>query len=349
MDMLDLYSRVFAKYSPATNEESRKSADNSRTLVTPSAEPTAILPEPDVQGWWVPEGDMPVLTAPPLAPNGSIDGELYDQLVGVLDDPNLGLPRLPQVAQRALILLHDPDVDFKQLAKLIGQDPSTAAEVLRVANSVAYCGVDKIVRLHLAFARIGCRTLRSIFLAISVKGLLIQVGGPERSRGEELWQRALVSGIVAEQFSDPRILVPDEAFLVGLLHDLGSLAILKVLHDYQLESKRRISRSLFDRLCGGWHEHIGLRLANAWNLPDPLPEIIGNHHHEPADDDPLNHHRTLVQFADAVCAMLGYAPYVPYDFFALPCVRRLGLTNNPVTCERLRGLLDVVAERIQSL
>ena len=78
--------------------------------------------------------------------------------------------------RRALVMLRDPSVDFGRLAELIEQDPATSAQLLKVANSVAYGGINKVARLDLAFARLGCRTLRSVILAITTKGLMIRTG-----------------------------------------------------------------------------------------------------------------------------------------------------------------------------
>ena len=346
MGFLQLLSELFGGGSHDSRAGGRESAGPGTGVLPPPDEQPEVMPESELTGWWTPDGETTVVAPPLTGDERLVDRDLHDHLVRVLDDPDLALPRLPQIAQRALIMLHDPGVDFGRLAELIEQDPAVAAEVLRIANSVAYRGIAEVARLDLAFARLGSRTLRSIILALSTKGLMIQTGAAERSRGEELWQRALVSGIVLEQFSDSARLSRDEAFMLGLLHDIGMLAVLRVLHDYERTGGRRVPRPLFDRLCGEWHEHIGLRLADAWNLPKPLPDIIGNHHRDLRDDDPLLYTRSLVQFADVVCAMLEYAPYVPYDFFALPCVRRIGLQNDTATCRKLAVLPELIAQRI---
>jgi len=209
--------------------------------------------------------------------------------------------------------------------------------VLRVANSAAYGRLFKVAGLETAFVRLGRRTVRSILMATALKRLTIRTGGTKRTLGEELWQQAIVSGVLLGQIGRRYAMQEDEAFLLGLLHDIGKLALLRILHEYHKTQGGTLSRAIFEGVCAQWHEPLGLRLASAWKLTYPLPAIIGNHHGQPDESDPLYLHRLLVQFADVTCVMLGYGPYVPYDFFALPCVRGLGIEDadrwqNWLTC-----------------
>jgi len=252
-------------------------------------------------------------------------------------DPNLDLPTLPRVPHRALVMLRDPNVDYGKLAAVVKEDPATAADVLRVANSAAYGRLFKVAGLETAFVRLGRRTVRSILMATALKRLTIRTGGTKRTLGEELWQQAIVSGVLLGQIGQRYAMQEDEAFLLGLLHDIGKLALLRILHEYHKTQGGTLSRPIFEGVCAQWHEPLGLRLASAWKLTYPLPAIIGNHHGQPDESDPLYLHRLLVQFADVTCAMLSYGPYVPYDFFALPCIRGLGIEDadrwqNWLTC-----------------
>lgn len=325
--------------------------DSTVILHLPQAEETEAEPDlvddfgdPD-EAWFMPRS-VPVLHAPHAVDCEPIDTSLHEAIVAVLRESDLELPRLPQITQSALGLLSKPDFNQRQLAELIGRDPMLAASVLRTANSALYRGVSAITRLETAFARIGQRTLHGIVLSENVKALAIRVSsGGERSLGQELWQRSIASAAIAARFAERLKLAEDEAFLLGLLHDIGMLAMLRVVHDYQTAHGRRVSRPLFDALCDEWHEQLGLRLADAWNLPTPLPELIGSHHKEPAADDPLRPQRQLLQFTDVATSMLGYAPYVSYDFFRMPCVIALGIHDVPATRELLLELPDLIERR----
>ncbi|MGD8451715.1 MAG: HDOD domain-containing protein [Phycisphaerae bacterium] len=318
----------------------------------PSPPPTvAVAVEPDVPdgppGWWVPRG--PPVLAPPTPAGVRVARTLYDRCARAVDDPTLELPQLPHVGQQLLAMLHAEDVSFPEAAELAGQDPALAADLLRVVNSVAYRGINEIRRLDLALARLGRRAAHSLVLTASVKRIAIRLGGAHRTLGEQLWRRSVASAVVAGVLGTQRNVPEEEAFLIGLLHDIGLLAVLKIVHDFQQSEGRPVSRAAFDALGARWHEHLGLRLADAWNLPDPLPELLGNHHHLPGDADPLAGQRLLLQVTDVVCSLLEYAPYVPYDFFNLDCVQRFGLTDTRATRALLTDLPEQIAGRLEVL
>lgn len=351
MDLRSAFRRLFGADDPPRPASAQTDAVSTAVL-EPAPEPgSEVSPAPEVEApqnaWWIPREEA-TLPAPPASDATGIDRELYNQLVRILDDPSLELPQIPQVAQRALVMLRDKNVSFHHLSDLVEQDPVLTAEVLKVANSVAYRGMSEILRLDQAFARIGQRALRSMILAMTFKGVAIRTGGPDRTLGEELWHRSLASGTIMSEMGPRYGLRPDDAFLIGLLHDIGMLAVLKVAHDYQKQTGSKTPRAVFDRVCGEWHEHIGLRLAGWWNLPEPLPDLIGNHHRAAPDGDPLQTYRQLITFGDVCCAMLEHAPYVPYDFFNLPCVQALGLEDNAETHELLGSLPDAIAERLET-
>ncbi len=295
-------------------------------------------------GWWLPP--EPRVLAPPPAdgPLDPCEAQIAAVLQRLLSGDELDLPVLSTIAQRALLKLRSNDVDYDDLAELVGEDPALAAGILRVVNSTAYARMFRIDRLRVALARLGCATVRGIILAASLKGVAIRTGGAQRTLGEELWQRAIVSAVLLSELSRRYGLSDGEAFLVGLLHDLGDLAIVRVLHG-ERSAGATVSRATFKRLSGEWHEALGAHLARVWRLNAPLPELIGDHHRAPAADDPLSLYRSLVQLSDAVCSLLGYGEHVPYDFFALPCVRGLGIGDTAETRNWLANLPALIYER----
>lgn len=296
-------------------------------------------------GWWVPDGECCV-NQPTWVPCANpVEAELNECLRRACNDTELELPTLPRVAQRALGMLQDEDVDYLRLAKVIQDDPAIAARVLRMVNSTAYSRLFKISRIDLAFARLGRRTLQSIILAMTLKNVTVSQAGPQREAAEEQWQHSIVSAALLAEMGRRYQLPDDEAFLVGLLHDIGKLAVMRILETHRCTHGTEISRSLADQVGEGWHEPLGHRLATAWRLQEPLPEIIGNHHSPPADNDPWGHYRALVQFADVASAMMGYTAYVPYDFFNLPCVRALKIEDDAETRKWLASFPALILER----
>ena len=342
------FSVLFGKKkNEVARPQPRRPASPRAAPAAPAAS-TAPPPDPDVPVWWLPSGGV----AP--APQPAVELDPAEQAVAVeiekaLEDPQVELPALPQIGQRVLMMLRDENADFREVADLVSQDQVLAADVLRVVNSPAYRGVNEIRRLDLAFARLGSRELRAVILRSSVKMVTTYAGGEQRAFGEKLWRASLGAAVIMGHMSPRCSFAEQEAFLVGLLHDIGMVAVLKVVDDHYRATKQLVSRRLLDHLCSEWHEAIGRRLGLVWHLPEPIPDIMGNHHAAPPPTHPHRSYRWLIQFADLACAILEGTTPPPADFFAVPCVAALGIEDDAGTRTLLGSIPDLIDARIESL
>ncbi len=94
--------------------------------------------------------------------------DLLTTLKKRVQDRNLTLPVLPQVASQVMQLVNDPDSDAAALTQIIQSDQSMAGHVMRISNSVAYSPAVKITSLQQAIARLGMRTISEISLAATM-------------------------------------------------------------------------------------------------------------------------------------------------------------------------------------
>lgn len=292
--------------------------------------------------WYRPRGPRTLWQPRVTGESGLVDRDLYEQLSHALGAESISLPRLPSVARRAMQMIRDPNVHFDELAQVMRADAALAGAVLRTAIASAPRGVE-IETLECAFTRLGVRAVSSITLACALRDLMSACRG-DGALADGLWQRSVASAVTTSRFARRCGVNEGDALLLGLLHDVGCLAIFAFVSDYQKTHGRRVPRLVFDRLCVAWHETVGRRAADEWSLPSPLPEVIADHHGAPADDDRLLRERQIVQLSDCVCALLRYGPYVPYDFFELPCVQALELEEDG----EVRGLLDALPDLIEA-
>lgn len=303
---------------------------------------------PSSEPWWVPRG-TPVLEVSAPAAAAPLSRDLIEFVERVIRHAELHLPMLPQVVQRALVMAQSEDVDFNRLAAVLEADAALTASILRRANSAESAPIDRITRLPEALARLGRRKVLAVVAAAAAKRVTLEATGLDPQRALQIWHTsaaaAAVMHVAARHFGLPA----DEAALIGLLHDLGVLAALRIAQLYRESYDPRLGPETMDRLCAEWHEPLGRALATAWQFQSPLPELCGGHHAAPDPGDELARYRGLVQFTDVVCALLEYAPYVPYDFFRVPCVVALGIGNEPEWHTWLAALPAVVAERMGDL
>lgn len=190
------------------------------------------------------------------------------------------LPSPGGVALKLLDLANRDDVTSGELARVLQGDPSLAGRVLKVANAAAN-GSRPIVSIADAVVRIGFRSVRQLAMGFSLM---------ERSHSgactgfdySRYWSRSLATAVAAERIGrDARSIPADECFTLGLLHDVGSLALATlypreytaVLEDpgSRDEGRRReLERAAFFA-CS--RELTGLMLRD-WSVPAPLVEAV---------------------------------------------------------------------------
>lgn len=352
---MSAWRRFWRRLFSAFDGIAQDSADSATAVVD---EDSAADPESDPDTapveaepcWWIPAaGAVPAATPLASPTNAALVSQLEQAIELSLADPQFELPKLSHVIDRALTMLRRDNADYAALARLIGEDPALAAQILRVANSAYFAANAKILALQPAFARLGIRTIRGIILSASLKNFSIRIDGGNRSLGEDLWRRSLAGGVIMSAAAKHCGLDPEDAFLAGLLHNIGDFVVMMIVHQETRGLPVKATRDTIESLATAWHEQAGVRLAEIWQLPSPLPELIADHHRLPAPGDPHEKLRLLILFADVVRSLLGIIPYHPYDFFATPCVQRLGFKDTPEVRGFLRTLPTQIDQRIEGL
>ncbi len=191
------------------------------------------------------------------------------------------LPPLPQMAQKILQLRSSPNPNIKSLAKIIELDPSLSAQVIRYAKSSLYGYQGKISNAESAISRVlGYDTVLNLALSLaSTHPFTIPRKGPLGA--EAFWQRAVKSAVMSQKLSPcipkERNITTSMAYLAGLLHEIGLLAIAHVQPKLFKELNHNHDQSLVERereLLAITHAEAGARLMKHWQLPDEI--IITN-------------------------------------------------------------------------
>lgn len=189
------------------------------------------------------------------------------------------------------------DADARVLADLIRRDAAFAAHLLRVANSPAYASRTPIVSLQQAISRLGLRTIREIAVLISCKTRAFQVKGHEEDV-RLLFRHSLAAGLYAQEIARTRRLNVEDAFLAGLLHDVGRPTAIQASVDLQAElGLSALTKEDIHRVVGAVHEEVGEAMLRAWGLSPRLASAV-RHHHHPQNAGDAAAAATLVQLAD---------------------------------------------------
>lgn len=195
------------------------------------------------------------------------------------------LPTLPPVALRILALVEDSKSAVQDLSAVIAKDPALTARVLRLVNSSYYGLPYRVSTVSHAVSLLGFDTVRSLALGLSIFGLFEGKGQGRVLNRSDLWTHSLISGVAARLLAlRVRYTVPEEAFVAGLLHDMGRFILdeyfpnelERVLHVEEQEGLPQ--REAERRILGFDHAQLGSLLAQRWGLPQGLAQAILGHH-----------------------------------------------------------------------
>jgi len=206
----------------------------------------------------------------------------------VLESPRL--PSLPAIAIEVIELVQHQDVKIRQIADTIQHDPALSTKILKTVNSSFYGQAHAVSTVSHALVVLGLNAVKSLALGFTLVHNL-QKSASEGMDHMAFWRRSLYAAVAARQLAAKAGMVQhEEAFLGGLLQDLGLLAMSQTLGpDYaelvrQVGADHRLLRDLEQEHLDNDHAEIGGALADKWRLPPLLVDPI--RHHEDTDAAP---------------------------------------------------------------
>lgn len=270
------------------------------------------------------------------------------------------LPAMPKVAQEILQLAVNPYANATDLAAIVEQDPSLAAQLLRYANSPLYGYRGQVDSIRDVIARVlGYDLVLDIALGLAVgRSFRNPSDGPLGLHA--YWRHAVYCASLTQRLAQlmpglqrPR---PGMAYLAGLLHNFGVLLLGHLFPDecslLDAALRREPARplpELEDELLGVSHAELGAWLMQAWNMPDELVSAVRLHHDEEFDGAHALF-PNLVLLANRLLASVDigdeHCRDLPGDLLA-----RLGISEPDaraalaVVCEHAEGL-EIMASRL---
>jgi signal transduction histidine kinase/HD-like signal output (HDOD) protein len=197
------------------------------------------------------------------------------------------LPAMPQILTRLLWLCNEEDVNLADLSALASHDAGVAARILSVANSSAYYHGGRKLGLDQALGVLGLDLFKSLVISQSVLQVFNQFAGIGGIDLRNFWTHSLRSAVLARELAVcAGYSRPDEAYLAGLLHDVGRLALMSTA---PREYAPLFASSDDDQVCARevaslelTHAEAGAWLAERWQFDALLADSI-LYHHESAE------------------------------------------------------------------
>jgi HD-like signal output (HDOD) protein len=259
--------------------------------------------------------------------------EKLRRLISRMED----FPGLPATYARITELLRDPETSIQAVGKLIAEDLGMTVKILQLVNSAFYGIPRRVAGPEEAVVLLGLDTIRAMVLTIGLFSGFEESGIP-RQMVEDIYRHSLRTGTLAKAIATNENMDKDqveEAFMAGLLHDLGKLIMVHNMPTHYAEllqatlDKNLPIHDAEMRIFGATHEQIGAYLIGLWGLPDSIVEAVAFHHCPgqcpTTAFDPLG----AVHAADA---MAHVNPQSGGDIhgnrLSMEYLERLGLTNH---------------------
>jgi HD-like signal output (HDOD) protein len=219
---------------------------------------------------------------------------------------------LPEVTMKIIKLVEDADSTAQDLNNVISSDPALGARILKVVNSAFYGLPGQIGSTNRAIVLLGLNAVKNIAIAASLAKLFRGGQISDGFNARDLWTHSIAVAAGTKLLSAKVGLgLPDEAFLAGLIHDIGIIVEIQVRRTKFVEvlEKKQKEGSLTFRqaesaVLGANHEQFGSGLCKLWKFPTSFSNVAG-FHHRPLELAPkLRTLTSLVHVADVLAGRL---------------------------------------------
>ncbi len=260
---------------------------------------------------------------------------------------------LPEITTRIISVVDDPKSTARDLHNIIKNDPALATKILKVVNSAFYGLPGQVSDLDRAIVLLGLSAVKNIAISASISRLFTTAKLSDKFTARDVWRHSVAVGVATRQFCGliGKRAFSEEAFLAGLIHDLGLLVERQAFPDQLAEVIRAASKSerpfceLEREIVGADHQALGAALAAKWKFPRPLQVVLGYHHNVTNLSEDHRLLPTIVYAADVLCCheRIGFhltAENQPLDDVLLESV---GLTESDVETVRADLLEQIEA------
>ncbi|KPA92769.1 HDOD domain-containing protein [Pseudomonas sp. RHF3.3-3] len=253
--------------------------------------------------------------------------KVQQDLVAAIDNDDLVLPTLPEVALKIREAAEDPEISVSTLSKVIGVDTALSARLIKVVNSPLLRASHEVTDLYTAITRLGVNYSSNLAVGLVMEQIFHARSEVVEQKMREVWRKSLeIAGICYVLCRDFTQLKPDQAALGGLVHQIGVLPILTYAEDHYELLADPLS---LDHVIDSIHPMLGDKLLRVWDFPERLIRLPGQYldlRRNSATTDYVD----LVQIATVFCHQGTTQSFAHIDPTSLPAFRKLGLAPDNV-------------------
>ena len=243
-------------------------------------------------------------------------------LTRAIDNDELVLPTLPEVALKVREAAEDPNVGIPELSKVIGNDAALTARIIKVVNSPLLRTNREITDLQMAIGRLGINYTCNLATGLAMEQMFQATTDVVDRKMREVWNKSTeIAGICHVLSRHYTRLMPDQATLAGLVHQIGVLPILT----YAEEHSELLADSIsLNHVIEQIHPIIGDKILRTWDFPEMIACVPGQYLNFSRDSAKVDY-VDLVQVATLQSFIGTPHPYTQLDWNRIPAFAKLGI------------------------
>jgi HD-like signal output (HDOD) protein len=248
--------------------------------------------------------------------------KVQKELIQAIDNDELVLPTLPEVALKVREAAEDPDISIPQLSKVIGNDAALTARIIKVVNSPLLRTNKEITDLQMAVSRLGINYTCNLATGLAMEQMFQATSDVVDRKMREVWNKSTeIAGICHVLCKHYTRLLPDQATLAGLVHQIGVLPILT----YAEEHSELLADSIsLNHVIEQIHPIIGDKILRTWEFPELISMVPAQYLDFTRDSAKVDY-VDIVQVATLQSFVGSEHPYTQLDWSQIPAFRKLGL------------------------
>ena len=219
---------------------------------------------------------------------------------------------LPEVTAKIISTVEDPRSSAAALHRIVSHDPALVTRILKVVNSAFYGLPGQIASIERAIVLLGLNAVKNIAVAASLGQLFRGVRLCEGYTAKDLWAHCIAVAVASREIArQMKLPVQDEAFLAGMIHDVGLLVSvqswpeqLRTVCEHVKATRAEFAGSERE-MIGVDHQMLGEALADKWQFPQTCRLAAGQHHQPTVNGEQSSQIVAIVWAADTIVCQAG--------------------------------------------
>ncbi|MEP4546492.1 MAG: HDOD domain-containing protein [Saccharospirillum sp.] len=246
-------------------------------------------------------------------------------IIDALNNDQLVLPSLPEVALKVRDTAEDPDATIKQLTDIISRDSALSARIIRVVNSPLLRAPQEVRDLSMAVSRLGMNYTSNLAIGLAMEQMFQATSDMIDKRMRQLWrltgQVSAMATILARQTA---IVGAEEALLAALVHRLGALPILTFAEE---RDDLILDNITLGQIIDQLHGHLGSVILERWDFSPQLSRVPRDYRkfdRNPAEADLTD----IITVANLIVLKDSTSGWSRMDWTKVSAFERLALPND---------------------